>query len=64
VSFYFVLTIFQDLVKEVIRSKRKLREREEELKETREQLSDLKSYLDKILLRVMETNPAILSSAQ
>ena len=49
-------------MKELIRSKRKLKESEEDLKDVRDQLADLKSYLDNILLRVMETNPSILSS--
>ena len=44
----------QDLVKELVLTKNKLRSSEEELKAVR-------GYLDNLLLRIMETNPGILS---
>ncbi len=62
-SHSFLFPFLQELIKEVIRGKRKLKEKEDELKETREQLTDLRAYLDNILVRVMETNPTILSSS-
>ena len=45
----------QELVKELIHSKQRLKNAEDELK-------DVKSYLDNLLLRIMETNPALLST--
>ena len=45
----------QDLVKELVHSKQRLQSTERELVE-------VKSYLDNLLLRIMESNPAILSS--
>lgn len=44
----------QDLVKELIHTKNHLHSAEEELKAVR-------GYLDNLLLRIMETNPGILS---
>ena len=50
------ITIFlQDLVKELIHSKQRLRSTEDELKA-------VKNYLDNLLLRIMDTNPSLLSS--
>ena len=45
----------QDLVKELIHTKQRLCNSEEELKAVR-------NYLDNLLLRIMETNPSLLSS--
>ena len=44
----------QDLVKELVYTRTKLRSTEEEMRAVR-------GYLDNLLLRIMETNPTILS---
>ena len=46
----------QELYKELILSKQALKRKDQELK-------DVKGYLDNLLLRIMETNPSLLSSA-
>ena len=50
-----VCSSFQDLFKELILSKQVLKRKDQELK-------DVKGYLDNLLLRIMETNPSLLSS--
>lgn len=45
----------QDLVSELLTCR-------EKLASTEDQLDHIKSYMDKILLRIMDTNPAILSA--
>ncbi len=42
-------------MKELIHSKQRLKSTENELK-------DVKNYLDNLLLRIMETNPTLLST--
>ena len=54
ISTILFLTV-QDLVKELIHSKQRLKTTEEELK-------DVKNYLDNLLLRIMDTNPSLLSA--
>jgi len=44
-------------VKELIHTKQRLSSAEDELKA-------VKNYLDNLLLRIMETNPSLLSSTQ
>lgn len=50
-----ICSSFQDLFKELILSKQALKRKDQELK-------DVKGYLDNLLLRIMETNPSLLSS--
>ena len=52
----------QELVKELVGCKEKLVSTEERLATADEQLKELKSYMDTLLLRIMETNPSILSA--
>ena len=47
---------FQDLYKELILSKQALKRKDQELK-------DIKGYLDNLLLRIMDSNPTLLSSS-
>ena len=52
---YHVFATSQELVKELIHSKQRLKGMEDEL-------LSVKRYLDNLLLRIMETNPSILSA--
>lgn len=49
-------------MKELISCRSKLINTEEKLNKTDSQLKETRAYMDNLLLRIMETNPSILSA--